>query len=149
MIDVRIGVVSEEQGGLIVDGIRVLWREGAAPAHIVFAKNRRVGRAHGDCVNEIIWRQHVVIVVCVHVPAHLQLPQVVDAINRLGAGFPLAQRGQQQTGKNRDDGDDNEEFDQGESKRAVYISYGLALFEIHRGGTRLSAAPFTTVRIAL
>ena len=42
------------------------------------------------------------------------MPEIVEALNALALLFGPAQRGQQQGRKERDDGNDRQEFDQGE-----------------------------------
>jgi hypothetical protein len=50
----------------------------------------------------------------VHGDTQTDLPQVVQAISLLGFGFRFGQRGEQHSRKNGDDGDDHQEFNEGE-----------------------------------
>jgi hypothetical protein len=43
-------------------------------------------------------------------PREAELVKVIGALNSLGGGLAGAKRGQQQRGKDRDDGDGDEEF---------------------------------------
>jgi hypothetical protein len=43
---------------------------------------------------------------------------IVHAVQSLRAEFAFSQRGQQQSGENADDGNDNQQFDEGESASA-------------------------------
>ena len=60
----------------------------------------------------MIWRQIIIVIAKVHMPAGLKLFQIIQALclNGLLPGFRKG--GQEHRSQNRDDGDDNEEFDQ-------------------------------------
>ena len=87
------------------------------PAIFVFSERRLVCSTHGHVINEIIQHESVVVVVRVHMPGQLELAEVVDAIDGLRPGFPSTQDWQQQAGENGNDGDDDEQFDEGEGAR--------------------------------
>ena len=61
----------------------------------------------------VIGHQPVIVVLDIHVPAELQLLQVIEADNGLRSGLGASQGGQEQPGQDRDDGDDDQELDQG------------------------------------
>ena len=56
-----------------------------------------------------------IVIVGKQVEAQPDLAKVVDARGALGAKLGLTEGGQQQGGENPDDGDDYQQFDQGES----------------------------------
>ena len=103
-----------------------------APAIFVFAERGLVCAPHSDVINEIIQDQGVIIVVSVHVPGQLQLAEVVDAIDGLRAGFAPAQYRQQQAGENGDDGNDDEQFNEGESTRLRFHKFSRAVSLFYR-----------------
>ncbi len=72
-----------------------------------------------DIVNEIIWRQPVIIVQRIEVPADLELPEVVQARDIECLRFGFAQAGQEQTCQNGNDGDDDQQLNQGKGKAAL------------------------------
>ena len=59
-------------------------------------------------------RQPVLIVSRVHLGGQPLLAQVVDAGDSLGTTLGLGQSGQKHPGEDRDDGDDHQQFNQGE-----------------------------------
>ena len=59
-------------------------------------------------------REAVVVVIHVHPPAELEVFEVTPALSGSGGGFRAAQRGQEQAREQPNDGDDDEEFDEGE-----------------------------------
>jgi len=61
-------------------------------------------------------RQHVLVFVGIHVGGEAELPHVVQALNAPGLFLGLGYRGQQHGGENRDDGDDHQQFDEGETR---------------------------------
>jgi hypothetical protein len=54
----------------------------------------------------------------IHLQAEPNLVKIADAFGDLGLLFGPAERGQQQRGKNGDDGDDHEKFDECKSPSA-------------------------------
>ena len=62
----------------------------------------------------LVRRQKLVVVVGIHGPGKLELPEVIHAGNRLCFRFRSGQSGQKHPGENGDDGDDHQQFDQGE-----------------------------------
>jgi hypothetical protein len=63
-------------------------------------------------------REVIVVVACVSDRGQVNLAKVVGAVNRLRRVAGFVQRGQQHGRENRDDGDDDEEFD--ERKRGAF-----------------------------
>ena len=57
--------------------------------------------------------------VAIELPCHHQLPGIRHAGNALSLRLGLAQGGQKHPGEDRDDGDDDEKLDEGESRRAA------------------------------
>jgi len=79
---------------------------------------------HVECVQlpsgRLVCRgEFVTEVVGVHEEGQTLRLEVVQARNALGLRFRPAQRGQQHSGENRDDGNDDEQFDQGERSKAT------------------------------
>ena len=62
-------------------------------------------------------REVVAVVVGVELQVNGQLPQVVHTTDPVCLMFGRGQGGKQERGKNGDDGNDDEEFDQGEASR--------------------------------
>ncbi len=63
----------------------------------------------------------VVVVLGIESPGHGKLFVVIHANDALPLGFRLGEGGEEHSGENRDDGDDDQEFDEGESgTRAQY-----------------------------
>ena len=68
-----------------------------------------------DCSGRTIRpRDLVIVIVDVQPPANHELVDVVFAHDALGFRFCFGKRGQKHPGENRDDGDDDEKFDQRE-----------------------------------
>ena len=63
----------------------------------------------------IVVDQGIVIIRGVHDPAELELFEIAHAIDHLGPVLGSGECGQQHCGKNRDNGDYHQQFDQGES----------------------------------
>lgn len=63
--------------------------------------------------------QAIVVVARVKGPGEGQLPAVVHARNGLGAALGAGKRREEQARENRDDGDDDQEFNQSESQRSA------------------------------
>ena len=59
------------------------------------------------------------MIVRVHQPAELQLLLVVQTGCGMRFALGLRQRGQEHRSEDRDDGDDDKEFDEGEATKAV------------------------------
>ena len=60
-------------------------------------------------------REGVLVVLNIHHHAVAELLQVVHAEGLSALGFGLGERGQKKTGKNGDDCDDHQQFDQSEA----------------------------------
>jgi hypothetical protein len=78
-------------------------------------RTRECGR---DLCAGSVGNQVIVVVSRVHEPRELQLFQVVEANDPLCLCLGLAQGGQQHAGKDRDDRDYDEQFDQRERREA-------------------------------
>ena len=61
-----------------------------------------------------IAESRALVVIPIEVRGGAELAQVAHATQALGQGFAPAQHRQEQAGQDRDDGDDHQEFDQGE-----------------------------------
>ena len=72
------------------------------------------------------------MVVDIEPPAEHELPAVVHALNTGGLGLRFGQRRQEHAGQNGDDGDDHQQFDEGESAMG-FRKRGRS--EGHRKGT--------------
>src|SRR4030095_1543006 len=70
-------------------------------------------------------RKSLIIILGVERPCQGQLPMVVQATDAMRLGFGLAQGRQQHAGEDRNDGDHNQQFDQGEGAGATAPSAGL------------------------
>ena len=103
------------QGGVGVVGIEFPIEDAVGPV---------VGRAEGEVLFDFgrapVAREVVVIVLRIHRGAEIELPIVVEAEDLMRLGFAAGEGGHEERGENRDDGDDNEEFDEGERSRASY-----------------------------
>src|ERR1041385_1244707 len=91
--------------------------DGSAPP--IRERDCRVG-IHDALV--AVRRKEIVVVVCVIVKKHPDLPEVIHAICHLSFGFGFRQSGQKHACQDRDDGDDYEQFDQ--CKRSLSATGG-------------------------
>jgi len=81
---------------------------------------RPVGRTGAAPLGKInLPRVFIPLIVGPHAQAQADLLQVIDTANVLGFRFATGQRRQQQAGQDGDNGDDHEEFDQGEGRFTV------------------------------
>src|SRR5262249_51352155 len=62
-------------------------------------------------------RKTIVVVAGVQMCGKLKLPEVVEARDGDGLRLGACERGQQQAGEDRDDGDDDEQLDERESEK--------------------------------
>ena len=79
-----------------------------------------VGEEHARA--EGIPRNPILVIRRVHVSGHPQVAQVIEALNRLGSGLGATERGQEQAGQDRNDGDHNQEFNECEAALRGEIS---------------------------
>lgn len=78
----------------------------------VLCRDETFAIASGQCG---IRGQGIPVVIHIHLPAKLKLLVIAETVNLLRLGLRIAQRWQQHSRENRNDGDDNEEFDQSKS----------------------------------
>ena len=77
----------------------------------------------------------ILVLVGIHVPGDQQLPGVVHALDGLASDFCLGKSGQQHRRQDRNDGNDDEQFDQGKSaieKPALTVAGSIAAFRTKR-----------------
>jgi hypothetical protein len=82
-----------------------------------------LGRIRGQ-VRIIVGRKDIPVVVRVHVPANHNLAGVAHALGRLGLLFGQGQRRQQERRQNGNDGDDNQQFYEGETAGPIIPARG-------------------------
>ena len=84
-----------------------------------------------------VGRESITVVLGVELHEQADLAQVVQATGPLRLRFGEVERGQEQGGENRDDGDDNQQFNQGEGAAGVGAMF-RALRRRGRGRSRRS-----------
>lgn len=90
-------------GGQIVNGI-------------TDSPGRFLAHDYASALDPIVARWHyIVVVVRVHVPAELELFEVAQASDGLRLALGFGERGQEHPRQDRDDGNDDEQLDEGES----------------------------------
>src|SRR2546429_405788 len=119
MVDGSRTVVLKQDAVLDVRCGGVQGRDARTPGKA--ANNWIVAR---DTVNEIIWRQPVIIVQRIQVAADLQLPEVVQARDIECLSFGFVQGGQKKARKDGDDRDDHQQFNQRKSEAFSILSVG-------------------------
>ena len=99
-----------KQSGLRVENVRAGGRE------IRRVKPARAGCSirHGTAVIPIGPRQHIIVVAGINVQGDHHLAEIIEVGSFGGLIFCAPQHRQQQRRQNRDDGDDYEQFNQGE-----------------------------------
>jgi hypothetical protein len=107
-------------GRALEDG-RTRVRAGIGSAH-VGAEDITNPRLRFGRVNRHVWEkfgggQHIVVFIGVKAGGRSELPKLADADGISRLGFGPAEGGQEQSGKDAYDGDDDEELDQGEGRK--------------------------------
>lgn len=111
MVDADLGVVGKKEADFDVVGIGV--GAGAAGTPGVLLGVVAIGAA-AEVVNVGVRHQIVLVVAGIHLPAELELFEVVLTGDRQGSLFCAGQSWKEQSGKSRNNCDDDKQFDQRE-----------------------------------
>src|SRR5664279_2865162 len=113
-----LGLCGECSRTLVNSDIGVVWKQKALLERVDIGRTRENVNASYAPINprqsarEIVWHHDVIVVAAVHDPSSAELAKVADAANALGLELGSGQGGEEQRGKNGDDGDYDQQFDE-------------------------------------